>query len=104
MSWAHGAAGKAMPPAPQAARPAPLDTVGGPLGDRALCGLNVGCQKGLRVAILDSTITIALEQRGGIAVLSVGGVVDIATGPALGNAIDGLLGDSLMTLIIDLSE
>jgi len=48
--------------------------------------------------------TALYEQLGDVAVLAVMGVVDLATGPALRQEIEGLIGEAPMSLIIDLSK
>ena len=50
------------------------------------------------------SITVSVEQLGDVAVLAVMGVVDLATGPALRQEIEGLIGEAPMSLIIDLSK
>jgi len=49
-------------------------------------------------------IAISVEHRGDVAVMTVGGVIDLATSSALQEAIDSAISKGLTTLIIDLSE
>ncbi len=55
------------------------------------------------VSSLDSTITMSVERRGETAVLAVGGIIDFTTRSVLQMVVDGLIGDGVTTLIIDLS-
>ncbi|MFC8042495.1 STAS domain-containing protein [Nocardia sp. NPDC057353] len=49
-------------------------------------------------------MTTTVSSRAGATVLSVAGEVDLATAPALENAIDAILGERPASLIIDLTE
>jgi anti-sigma B factor antagonist len=49
-------------------------------------------------------ITTALDRRGGVAVVSVGGEIDLSTAPAFEAAIAGALDDDPPILVIDVSE
>ncbi|MBV9513695.1 MAG: STAS domain-containing protein [Mycobacteriaceae bacterium] len=49
-------------------------------------------------------ITTSVQHREGVAVLSVGGEIDLATAPSFEEAIDGALAEDPLALIIDLSE
>ena len=48
-------------------------------------------------------ITTSVERRDDVTLLAVGEVVDLATAPALEEAIDGLLAEEPKALIVDLS-
>ncbi len=52
---------------------------------------------------LTDTMTTTVSARAGATVLSVAGEVDLATAPALENAIDAILGERPASLIIDLT-
>ncbi|MFC8530385.1 STAS domain-containing protein [Nocardia sp. NPDC057227] len=49
-------------------------------------------------------MTTSVSSREGATVLAVAGEVDLATAPALENAIDAILGEKPASLIIDLTE
>ena len=49
-------------------------------------------------------LSICVEHRGEIALVTVGGEVDFKTGPALKKTIDNVIGPAPTKLIIDLSE
>ena len=50
------------------------------------------------------SIAISVERHAHIVVLAVVGVVDLATGPALRQEIDGVIGEAPGSLVIDLSK
>lgn len=52
----------------------------------------------------NDAITTSVEHRDDITLLTVGEVVDLATAPALEEAIDGLLAEEPKALIVDLSD
>ena len=49
-------------------------------------------------------ITTSVEHRYGVAVLAVGGEIDMVTAPQFEKAIDDVLADDPATLVIDLTE
>jgi len=49
-------------------------------------------------------ITTSVQHRDGIAVLAVGGEIDMVTAPQFEKAIDAVLADDPQTLVIDLTE